>query len=71
MTPSRVILAAAVTLIGTLCACSTESGRPGSIDIGPSKCDPSGTMPCSRGAPDFKKAYGFRVVRKRGGEAEI
>jgi hypothetical protein len=28
-------------------------------------------MPCSRGAPDFKKVCGYRVVRQPGGAAEI
>ena len=41
------------------------------VDIGPTKYDASGTMPCSAGAATFDEACGWRVVRDGAGGAEI
>jgi hypothetical protein len=40
-------------------------------DLGPTKYDASGTLPCSVGSAAYDQACGFRVVRKPGGAAEI
>jgi hypothetical protein len=40
-------------------------------DLGPTKYDASGTMPCSAGNPSFDEVCGWRVIRDGSGGAEI
>lgn len=77
MSVFRAKNAAVSALALALAACSTgpTTQSPGTgqaaVELGPTKYDASGAMPCARGVPDFKKACGYRVIRKPGGEAEI
>jgi len=62
-------------LMLSVVGCAAQSGSEGTpvvpADLGPTKYDASGTLPCSAGAATYDQACGFRVVRKPDGAAEI
>jgi len=63
----------ALILAGAGCAAQSESEGKSLVpaDLGPTKYDASGVLPCSAGAATYDQACGFRVLRKSDGAAEI
>ena len=68
ITTAKCAAVAVATLLGAV-ACAQQSAP--AVDLGPTRYDASGTMPCSAGKPTFDQACGWRVLRKAAGGAEI
>ena len=67
----RLMMIAALAPPLALAACGDAADPDAAIDLGPTRYDASGTMPCSAGAPTYDGACGWRVVRGDAGSAEI